>query len=170
MQISNVTGTAFVVAEFCAEENRAPHPLYRDTIVNLFLTDASQQAAARVAAGFPPVREMVKIRTRYFDDVLERQLSSGCRQVVLLGAGLDTRAIRKSAANVSYFEIDDGSTLSLKQDCFQRHGIDAEVKFIAGNYVADGLIELLSRSFDPDLPTYVILGGQHDVFARRERQ
>src|SRR5215211_2356931 len=160
MQIRNVTGTAFVVAEFRAEENHAPHPLYRDTIVNLFLTDASQQAAARVAAGFPPVREMVKIRTRYFDDVLERQLSLGCRQVVLLGAGLDTRAIRKATANVSYFEIDDGSTLSLKQDCFQRHGIHADIKFIAGNYVADGLIGLLSRNgFDPDLPTYVIWEG-----------
>jgi methyltransferase (TIGR00027 family) len=160
MQIRNVTGTAFVVAEFRAEENRAPAPLYRDAIVDLFLTDASQEAAARVAAGFPPVREMVKIRTRYFDDVLERQLSSGCRQVVLLGAGLDTRAIRKAAANVRYFEIDDGSTLSLKQDCFQRHGIRADVKFIAGNYVADGLFELLSRNdFDPDLPTYVIWEG-----------
>jgi O-methyltransferase involved in polyketide biosynthesis len=70
----------------------------------LFLDEESKQAAEIVATGFPLVREMVKIRTRYFDDMLERQLSSGCRQVVLLGAGLDTRAIRKSAADVTYFD------------------------------------------------------------------
>jgi methyltransferase (TIGR00027 family) len=160
LQIRNVTGTAFVVAEFRAEENDASHPLYRDHVVNLFLDERSRQAAARVATGFPPIREMVKIRTRYFDDMLERQLASGCRQVVVLGAGLDTRAIRKSAANVTYFEIDDAATLSLKQSCFEEHGIHANVRFLPGNYVTDGLIALLSRNgFDPELPTYIIWEG-----------
>src|SRR5262245_31005245 len=100
LQIRNVTGTAFVVAEFRAEEKHAARPLYRDPFVDLFLNEASRQAAARVAAGFPPMREMVKIRTRYFDDMLDRQLSAGCRQVVVLGAGLDTRAVRKAVADV----------------------------------------------------------------------
>jgi methyltransferase (TIGR00027 family) len=160
LQIRNVTGTAFVVAEFRAEENDATQPLYRDPIVTLFLDERSRQAAAQVANGFPPMREMVKIRTRYFDDMLDRQLFSGCRQVVVLGAGLDTRAIRKSRADVTYFEIDDAATLSLKRDCFEEHGIHANVRFIGGNYVTDGLIALLGRSgFDPMLPTYIIWEG-----------
>src|SRR5262245_9406475 len=159
LQIRNVTGTAFVVAEFRAEENHAASPLYRDPYVNLFLNEASQQTAARVASGFPAMREMVKIRTKYFDDVLEQQLSSGCRQVVLLGAGLDTRAVRKSAGDVRYFEIDNAATLSLKQRCFDAQGIHPNVRFIAGNYV-NGLIALLSRNgFDPELPTYFIWEG-----------
>src|SRR3954471_14698018 len=145
-QIRNVTGTAFVVAEFRAEENDAAIPLYRDPIVNMFLNDASRMAAARVAATFPPMREMVKLRTRYFDDMLERQLSSGCRQVIVLGAGLDTRAIRKAAVNVTYFEIDDAETLALKKDRFEEYCISANVRFIAGNYVTDGLISLLDRN------------------------
>jgi len=159
-EIRNVTGTAFVVAEFRAQENEAACPLYRDPVVGLFLGEGSRQAATRVATGFPLVSEMVKIRTRYFDDMLERQLSSGCRQVVLLGAGLDTRAIRKPAADVTYFEIDDAATLSHKQGCFAEHGIEANVRFIAGNYVTDGLIPLLARAgFDPALPTHVIWEG-----------
>src|SRR5262249_24091304 len=101
--IRSVTGTAFVVAEFRAEENYAPHPLYRDPIVHLFLDEASRQAAARVAAGFPPMREMVKIRTKYFDDMLERQLFCGCRQVVVLGAGFGTPARRKIPPGGRYF-------------------------------------------------------------------
>jgi O-methyltransferase involved in polyketide biosynthesis len=100
-QIRNVSGTAFVVAEFRAEENRAATPLYRDSVVGLFLSDDSRHAAGIVAASFPPVKDMVKIRTKYFDDVLEKHLVDQFRQLVVLGAGLDTRAVRKRAAGVA---------------------------------------------------------------------
>jgi len=159
-QIENVSGTAFVVAEFRAEENHETTPLYRDPVVGLFLDEHTRQAADRVAAGCPPVRDLVKIRTRYFDDVLEAQLRAGVRQVVILGAGLDTRAARKPVAGVTYFEIDDEATLKLKECCYEQQGIYADVTFIPGNYVADGLIELLGRNgFDFDLPTYFIWEG-----------
>src|SRR5262247_3190114 len=141
-EIKNVSGTAFVVAEFRAEENYEPFPLYRDSIVELFLNEDTRQAAGRVAASFPPASEIVKIRTKYLDDTLERQIISGFRQVVILGAGLDTRAVRKPVVGVTYFELDDGSTLKLKQSCYQRHKVPADVRFIAGNYVTDGLIDL----------------------------
>src|SRR5262245_44066985 len=107
MQITNVTGTAFVVAEYRAEENNAAHPLYRDPVVPLFLSPESRRAARNAAAGFPLVKELVKLRTRYLDETLDVQIAGGCRQVVVLGAGLDTRAVRKSAPGVTYFEIDD---------------------------------------------------------------
>ena len=73
-QIENVSGTAFVVAEFRAEENRAATPLYKDSVVGLFLSEESRNAAGRVAASFPPVKDLVKIRTKYFDDTLEKQI------------------------------------------------------------------------------------------------
>jgi methyltransferase (TIGR00027 family) len=159
-QIKDVTGTAFVVAEFRAEENHEPTPLYQDPVVGLFLSQASRDAAGRVDASFPPVKDLVKIRTRYLDDTLESQFRSECRQVVILGAGLDTRAVRKQSAGVTYFEIDDAATLSLKQTCYQQQGIDVDVRFIPGNYVTDGVIELLAQhGFDFNLPTYVIWEG-----------
>ncbi len=159
-QIENVSGTAFVVAEFRAEENRAATPLYKDSVVGLFLSEESRNAAGRVAASFPPVKDLVKIRTKYFDDTLEKQILSKFRQVVILGAGLDTRAVRKQSAGVTYFEIDDAATLKLKQTCYEQQGIDANVKFIPGNYVTDGMIDLLRKNdFDFDLPTYFIWEG-----------
>jgi methyltransferase (TIGR00027 family) len=159
-QIKNVSGTAFVVAEFRAEENRAVTPLYQDPVVELFLSEESRQAANLVEASFPPVKDMVKIRTRYFDDVLEKQLRAHDRQVVILGAGLDTRAVRKQAAGVAYFEIDDPATLELKRARYAQQGIDVDVTFIPGNYVTDGVIELLQQhGFDVDLPTYFIWEG-----------
>ena len=42
-QIKEVSGTAFVVAEFRAEENRFQStPLYRDPVVELFLSEDSR--------------------------------------------------------------------------------------------------------------------------------
>ena len=160
MAIENVSGTAFVVAEFRAEENAETAPLYRDPVVELFLSEETRQAAGRVAARFPQVREMVKVRTKYFDDTLEKQLVSDVRQVVILGAGLDTRAVRKHSPVVTYFEIDDAATLRIKETCYQAQGFDVNVRFIPGNYVTDGLIDLLARnSFDFELPTYFIWEG-----------
>ena len=43
----------------------------------------------------------MRLRTRYFDDRLDEQLDSGCRQVVIPGAGLDTRAVRKQVSGVT---------------------------------------------------------------------
>ena len=158
--IENVSGTAFVVAEYRAEENREPTPIYEDPVVGIFLSDASRQAADRVGSRFPAVKDMVKTRTRYFDDMLDAQIKAGIRQVVILGAGLDTRAIRKESPNVRYFEIDDPTTMELKRRCYEDAGIDASVTLIHGNYVTDDLIDMLqSNNFDFDAPTYVIWEG-----------
>ena len=159
-RVRNVSGTAFVVAEFRAEENREAEPLYRDAVVDMFLNDESREAAGLVATSFPQVRDLVKIRTKYFDDMLESQLRSDVRQVVILGAGLDTRAVRKPSPGVAYFEIDDAETLALKQSCYRDRGVEANVTFIPGDYVADGLIDMLRRhGFDFDQPAYFIWEG-----------
>jgi methyltransferase (TIGR00027 family) len=129
-------------------------------VVGLFLSEESRRAAGFVAASFPPVKDMVKIRTKYLDDMLEKHILGQFRQVVILGAGLDTRAVRKQAAGVKYFEIDDPATLKLKQTCYEEQGIDVNVTFIPGNYVTDGLIDLLKENgFDFDAPTYFIWEG-----------
>jgi methyltransferase (TIGR00027 family) len=159
-QIKNVSGTAFVVAEYRAEENREAAPLYEDSVVGLFLNDDSRDAARHLAVRFPPVKDMVKVRTRYFDDILEDHLRRQFRQVVILGSGLDTRAVRKQAPGVQYFEIDDPDTLTLKRTCYEQRGIHVNVKFIPGNYVTDGIIDLLeSNDFDFAVPAYFIWEG-----------
>ena len=158
--IENVTGTAFIVAEFRAEEATESKPLYRDTIVPVFLNEDTKRAAARIADAIPAVKKMVRIRTRYLDDRLDARLQEGCTQVVILGAGLDTRAIRKQAPEVAYFEIDDETTLSYKKARLAEKGLTANVSFLYGNYVTDDFIHLLiSKGFDRSRPTHVIWEG-----------
>jgi O-methyltransferase involved in polyketide biosynthesis len=81
--IKDVTGTAFVVAEFRAQENAEANPLYVDPIVPLFLDERTKQAAEAISGGFPGAEMNVRIRTRYLDDRLDEQLARGCRQVVI---------------------------------------------------------------------------------------
>jgi hypothetical protein len=76
--IRNVTGTAFVVAEFRAEENKEMHPLYRDPIVPLFLNEETKKAAERIFAAFPPIKKIVypvHVRTRKSFGLMTRKLS-----------------------------------------------------------------------------------------------
>jgi len=158
--IRNVTGTAFVVAEFRAEENGKPHPLYRDPIVHMFLDEESKKAAERIFATFPPIKTNVWIRTRYLDERVDHQLHLAYRQIVILGAGLDTWAERKPAPGVAYFEIDDETILAFKKARLEENGIDTNARFIPDNYVRDGFIDLLEKNeFDFGLATHFIWEG-----------
>ncbi|MBY6242609.1 SAM-dependent methyltransferase [Methylosinus sp. Sm6] len=158
--IQNVAGTAFVAAECRADENREDNPLYLDPVVSLFLDEESKRVADRIFVSFPQWRSSVRVRTRYVDDWLDRQLQRGFRQVAILGAGLDTRAQRKASPGVAYFEIDNGATLAFKSARLRENGLDPGVVYISGDYVADDLTTLLRRNgFDFSLPTHFIWEG-----------
>lgn len=159
-EVREVTGTAFIVAEFRARENQQAHPLYLDPVVHIFLDERTKKAAAAIRADFPAGEKMPRLRTRYYDDRLDAQLTNGCQQVVILGSGLDTRAERKRADGVAYFEIDDASTLDFKKARLAANGFDARVTFIPGNYVASGVLPLLyANGFNPELPSFFIWEG-----------
>jgi methyltransferase (TIGR00027 family) len=165
----NVTGTAFVVAEFRAEENAETAPLYTDNVVKIWLNEETRKIADEIAQNSPAAKEMIKLRTKYFDDVLSNQILAGCKQVVILGSGLDTRAARMNGEGVEYWEIDDSSTLELKAETFKANKIKANVRYIPGDYVQDGLIALLQQSeFDFDRPTYFLWEGNTTLIAKKD--
>jgi methyltransferase (TIGR00027 family) len=152
---------AFVAAEFRAQENAQTHPLYRDPLVALFLGPTTRQAAAQAASVNPVSGEVVRLRTRHMDDTLERQLALGCRQVVLLGAGLDTRAMRKRPQGVAYFEIDEQAIVEFKRDRLRACCLEPEATLVAADPAEDDWIGMLeARGFDVGLPTHVVWEGQ----------
>jgi methyltransferase (TIGR00027 family) len=63
-------------------------------------------------------------RTRHFDEVLLHESSAGIEQLVLLGAGYDSRPYRFRAAlaKVKIFEIDHPGTQARKRRILQRSG------------------------------------------------
>ncbi len=55
-------------------------------------------------------------RTKYIDDLLVAAVNAGTKQVIVLGAGFDTRAIRLNlSARVAFIEIDHPDTSKYKQ-------------------------------------------------------
>ena len=66
-------------------------------------------------------RGTVAVRTRYIDDVLSEALRSGVEQVVILGAGFDSRAYRIARIeHTRVFEVDHPATQAKKRDVVTR--------------------------------------------------
>lgn len=103
-------------------------------------------------------------RTKYFDDALLHALRSGVRQVVILGAGFDTRAYRfqQQLAGVRFFEVDYGPTQEYKKrrlrGIFGR--VPAHVGFVAMDFTRDELFaELRKAGYSERLPTIFLWEG-----------
>lgn len=68
----------------------------------------------------PEIAGLVRLmmaRTRFFDERLLRAVQGGARQVVILGAGFDSRAyrFRESLGQVKFFELDTPETQEYKK-------------------------------------------------------
>jgi methyltransferase (TIGR00027 family) len=111
--------TALGMAHVRAEESRRPDRLFDDPYAQAFADAApgALPAGGRPAPGDPMAEVMhsAVIRTRYYDDFLLDAGERGCRQVVLAGAGLDTRAFRLDwPAGLRLWEIDLPDVLTFK--------------------------------------------------------
>ena len=65
---------------------------------------------------FPGLHNSLSARVRYFDDFVKRSIDEGLEQLVILGAGYDTRAYRIEGlrGKVRVFEIDHPGTQNVK--------------------------------------------------------
>jgi methyltransferase (TIGR00027 family) len=121
--------TAIGVAKIRARESERADRLFHDPYAGAFV-DAAPGALVDAAPGSTVPRQAppgesaalgaifqagVAIRTRFFDDYLLAACAAGCRQVVLLAAGMDTRGYRLDwAAGTRLFEIDQPDVLAFK--------------------------------------------------------
>ncbi|QUQ69694.1 SAM-dependent methyltransferase [Kutzneria sp. CA-103260] len=97
------------------------------------------------------------IRTRFYDDYL---LASGCRQVVLLAAGLDSRAYRLDwPAGIRLYELDLPKVLAFKESVLA----DAEPRcrrtVVPADLRADWTKALQDKGFQPEEPTAWLAEG-----------
>jgi len=88
-------------------------------------------------------------RTRYIDDVLKRSLEEGIEQLVILGAGFDSRAYRIAGMNqVQVFEVDLPGTRKLKQIRIEKvlGAVPENVTLIGMNFDQENLDDILRAS------------------------
>lgn len=117
----------------------------------------------RIAPGMPGYH---LARTRFFDERLAHALGAGAQQVVLLCAGLDTRAhrLRRILAGATVFEVDHPQTSTWKQARVARlaGGPHAHptVRYVACDLRVDALGDCLrAAGLERKVPTFVIWEG-----------
>jgi methyltransferase (TIGR00027 family) len=105
--------------------------------------DIAKEEAAKPARRL--MRLFIALRTRFAEDALAEAVAAGTRQLVILGAGLDTFAYRNPHAGLRVFEVDHPSTSAWKRARLTEVGLVpppslsfAPVDFERGS-LADGL-------------------------------
>ena len=96
----------------------------------------------------PSMELWMGLRTRYIDDCVIRALDRGIRQVVILGAGLDTRAARLAREGVAFFEVDQPASQADKHERLSRfdgYPMDAAT-FVPCDFERDDFVQLLEAA------------------------
>jgi methyltransferase (TIGR00027 family) len=162
--------TARLTAAARARESRRPDRLFDDPLASALAGPEGVafmerlEAAGRVpSAAGPTENPYIAIRTRFFDDFLERAVKeSGARQVVLLAAGLDTRAYRLDwPEGTRLFELDRPEVIAAKQDVLDRASARARCdRRVLGVDLSGSWSDLLTAAdFDPrQLSVWLIEG------------
>jgi methyltransferase (TIGR00027 family) len=113
------------------------------------------------AAPMLPMIAYMQVRTRLIDDVVRKFVGFGGAQVVLLGAGFDSRAVRLADVldGARVFEVDHPATQALKRERFG----DLRATFVPWNFERDAMTTLGARlaalGHDPARPTLTIWEG-----------
>ncbi len=110
-------------------------------------------------------------RTRYIDDALIEALRDGLDQVVILGAGFDSRAYRIAGVErTRVFEVDHPDTQARKRACLGRilGEIPAHVHFVPIDFNRQTLGDAMSAAgFQESRRTFFILEGVTEYLTAR---
>jgi methyltransferase (TIGR00027 family) len=130
MKDNSISKTAQYIALFRAIETNQPKEkrLFKDDLAINFL-DSYLKNSVKITT-LPIVGELLInfiqrkglgalsssiARTKYIDDLLKQSIDNGVKQVIILGAGFDTRSIRLDfMQNISVIEIDHPDTSKFK--------------------------------------------------------
>jgi len=123
-------------------------PVWAPDLLDRGLTD-SEALQAIVQAQLVPIS-----RHRFAEDEIARQIARGLEQLVVLGAGYDTLAMRNPEwlSGLRLFEVDHPATQQDKRERMARLGweLPPQVEFGPVDFSVDDLaIALRDRGFDP---------------------
>lgn len=148
--------SALGVALIRARESDRPDRLYDDpharTLVEAARTGFDSESWRRIdalAGDFYPGRT---VGVRLVDDHVQRALDDGCTQIVLIGAGLDTRALRMARPGVEWFEVDLPTLFEFKEPALPRPSPRGR-HVVAAGLRGDWLAALSAAGHRADLPT-----------------
>jgi methyltransferase (TIGR00027 family) len=164
-ELTPVSKTAVGVARIRADESARPDRLFDDPFAAAFV--AAMPAAATDDADEPTdpataarLAVHVILRTRFYDEYLLAAAASGVRQVVLLAAGLDTRAYRLDwPDDIRLFELDLPPVLTFKDEVLADATPRCARVVVPADLTADWSSALRAAGFDDHAPTAWLIEG-----------
>jgi methyltransferase (TIGR00027 family) len=160
---STASQTALMVCAYRARASRWAQPLFVDPWAEQLAGVEGHAIATRLDTRWPPMELWLGLRVAYLDRLVGMAVDAlSVRQVVLLGAGYDTRAARLPRTGVSYFEVDHPATQAAKR---ARIGALAGYPVDAATYVAcnfereDPIARLAASGWRATEPTLVLWEG-----------
>lgn len=154
--------TALMVAAYRGRASAAAEPVCDDPWALRLAGPEGEALSRRWDLHSPSMELWLGLRTRYLDDCVARALERGVAQVVILGAGLDTRAARLGRPGVRFFEVDQPASQADKRarlSSFDTYPIDAAT-FVACDFETDDFVECLDDAgLDRSEPTCFIWEG-----------
>lgn len=168
---TSVGSTALFVAAARALEAQKSEPLAVDSFAEVFCRSAGGPWADLLAGTAPghPLRSdefgtnfvtFQGARTRYFDDYFREAADAGVRQIVMLAAGLDSRAYRLDwPAETTVFELDQPRVLDFKRQTLHGMSPKADRREVAVDLRDDWPAALRDSGFRADRPSAWIAEG-----------
>ena len=178
MKANTASRTAQYMALYRALETRRSkgRRLFTDPYAIYFL-DRGFRLACRVSS-FPPAENLFYrilqrripgalasgiARTRYIDELLERAIRQGARQVIILGAGFDTRALRLDCLQtVPVIEVDHPDTARRKLQILKKISrfLSRGIRYLQLDFhQQDPDSLLMEEAIDDTIPTTLIWEG-----------
>lgn len=108
-----------------------------------------------------PMADVLERRTQWFDEVTLRAIAAGIRQVVIVAAGYDCRALRFRTDGVRFVELDHPATQADKRRILGDLGADAaDVAYAAADFTVDDVGPALAAAgHDADRATLFLVEG-----------
>jgi methyltransferase (TIGR00027 family) len=161
--------TAVGVAAIRAAESDRPDRLFDDPYAKAFALAGGYVASATA----PPASEekiarrrglisWVTVRTRFLDDLVLSASAGPCRQIVILGAGLDSRAFRLAwPKGTRLWELDLADVIEFKEGVIRAHGWQPRCERITVpiDLSEDWGGRLTGAGFDPSSPAAWLVEG-----------
>jgi methyltransferase (TIGR00027 family) len=160
---TSASQTALSVCAYRARASKWPKPLFVDPWAESLAGREGHDLAARLDPKFPVMELWIALRVAYLDRLVGRAVDQlSIRQVVILGAGYDTRAARLPRAGVRFFEVDHPATQAAKRDRLSqldRYPLDAATYTGCNFEREDVLSRLTATGFDAREPALVLWEG-----------
>src|SRR5215468_5241717 len=152
-----------MVCAYRARASRWPRPLFNDPWAEPLAGPEGHDIAKRYDLRFPPMELWLALRVAYFDRLVGIAVDRlGARQIVILGAGYDTRAARLPRAGVRFFEVDHPATQAAKRARLadlDGYPVDAATYVTCDFETEDPIARLVAGGLDPRAPALVLWEG-----------